>query len=142
MIMPEQSWSTLPDISVVNCFRETGISRKSQQDSTQDTDGPFAQLAEILDELRVLDHELVPYGLTSKTLIATDEEVANSIQYVLYNEELPHQTTNENVEINDEENDGMESTEKKLPSKKTLFEAVNFIDSFAFFQNDDLAKQL
>ena len=36
----------------------------------------------------------------------------------------------------------MESTEKKPPSKKALFEAVNLIESFALFQNDDLAKQL
>ena len=118
------------------------ISRQSQQDSTQDTDDPFAQLAEILDELRVLDHELVPDGLTSEILVATDEEVATSIQNVLCDEELLHQITNENVEIIDKENDGMESTEKKLLSKKALFEAVILIESFAFFQNDDLSKQL
>ena len=36
----------------------------------------------------------------------------------------------------------MESTEKKPLSKKALFETVNLIESFALFQNDDLAKQL
>ena len=52
--MLEQSWSTLPDISIVKYFRKTGISRQIQQDSTQDIDGPFAQLAEVLSELSVL----------------------------------------------------------------------------------------
>lgn len=47
--MREQSWSTLTDITIINCFRKAGISRQSQQDSTEDTDDPFAQLAEILD---------------------------------------------------------------------------------------------
>ena len=36
----------------------------------------------------------------------------------------------------------MKSTEKKQPSKKVLFEAVNLIKSFALFENDDLAKLL
>ena len=41
-----------------------------------------------------------------------------------------------------EENDEMQSTEKKPQSKKALFEVVTLIESFALFQNDDLAKQL
>ena len=82
MIMLEQAWSTLPSITIINCFRKAGISRKSQQDSTQGIDDPFAELAEIVNELRVLDHELVTDGLTSETLIATDEEVATTIQNV------------------------------------------------------------
>ena len=74
----------LTDITIINCFRKAGISRQSQQDSTQDTDDPFAQLAEILDELRVLDDELIQDGLNSETLIAIDEEEATSIQHILF----------------------------------------------------------
>ena len=55
---------------------------------------------------------------------------------------LLHQTTNENAEVFDEENHEMESTEKKLPINKALLEAVNLIERFALFQNDDLTKQL
>ena len=91
--MLEQSWSTLPDISIVKYFRKTGISRQIQQDSTQDIDGLFAQLAEVLSELSVLYHELVPDGLTSETLIATGEEVATSIQHALCDEQLLYLTT-------------------------------------------------
>ena len=87
----------------------------------------------------MLDHELVPDCLASETKIATDEQVATSIQHALCDEKLLHQTTNENVEIIDEENDEMESIEKKKPSKKALFEAVSLIEIFALFQNDDLA---
>ena len=61
---------------------------------------------------------------------------------VLCDEELLHQITNEIVEIIDDENVEMESTEKKPPSKKALFEAVNLTKSFTLFQSDDLAKLL
>ena len=47
--MREQSWSTLTDITIINCFRKAGISRQIQQDSTKYTDDPFALLVEILD---------------------------------------------------------------------------------------------
>ena len=82
VIMLEQWWSTLPDITIVNCFRKVAISRKSQQNWTQDTDDPFTQLAEILDKLRVPDHKLIPNGLNSETLITTEVEEEASLHAV------------------------------------------------------------
>ena len=52
---------------------------------------------------------------------------------MLCDEELLHQNTNENVEIINKENNEMESTKKKPPSKKVLFGVANLIDSFALF---------
>ena len=43
MTMLEQSWSTLPDIIVINCFKNVGTSKESRQDSIKDTDHPFTQ---------------------------------------------------------------------------------------------------
>ena len=60
MTMLEQSWSTLPNTTVINSFKKAGISKESQQDSIQDTDDPFAQMSEMLDKLRALDPDLVP----------------------------------------------------------------------------------
>ena len=39
------------------------------------------------------------------------------------------------------EYDEMESTEKKQPSQRVLFEAIDLIESFVLLQNDDIAKQ-
>ena len=71
MAMLEQSWFALPDTTVINCFKKAGILKESQQDSIQDTDDPFAQLSEMLDELRALDLDLVPDSLTAETFIDT-----------------------------------------------------------------------
>ena len=80
MIMLEQSWSTLPDTSIINCFKKARISIKSQLSSTQDMDGPFAQLTEVLHELRTLNLDLAPDNFSTETFIATDEKVATTIQ--------------------------------------------------------------
>ena len=75
MAMLEQSWSALPDTTVINCSKKFRISKERQQDSIQDTDDPFAQLSEMLDELRALDPNLAPGSLTVETFIDTDDIV-------------------------------------------------------------------
>ena len=42
----------------------------------------------------------------------------------------------------DEESDKTKSTEKEQPRKKALFEAMDLIESFTLFQNDDIAMQM
>ena len=75
-----------PDTTIINCFKKAGISKESQQNSIQDTDDPFAQLAESLDELMALDPTLAQDGFTAETFIGTDEHVATSIQSLLGDE--------------------------------------------------------
>ena len=79
MAMLEQSWSALPETTVINCFRKARISKQNQQKSVQNTDDPFAQLSNISDELKALYPNLAPESLTTETFIDTDEEVATSI---------------------------------------------------------------
>ena len=93
MAMLEHSWSALPDTTVINWFKKAGISKESEQDSNQDTDDPFAQLSEMLDELRALGPNLAPDSLTAETCIDTDKEVATSIQSLPSDEELLHEFT-------------------------------------------------
>ena len=52
LIMLEQSWFTLPDTTIINCFTKAGISIQSYLSSSQDTDDWFAKLTEKLDKLR------------------------------------------------------------------------------------------
>ena len=101
----------------------------------------------MLDELRALHPDLAPDGLTAETFIDTEEEVATSIQSLPSNEKLLHEFTIENtctedVEMIDDDCDKKESTGKEQPSKKPLFKTMNLIESFAFFQNDDIAMQM
>ena len=97
--------------------------------------------------MRALDPYLAPDSLTAETFINTDKEVATSIQSFPSNEELLHEFTiknasNKDVEKTDAESDETESTEKEQPSKKALFEAMDVIENFTFFQNDNIAMQM
>ena len=99
----------------------------------------------MLRELSALDTNLAPDGLITKTFIATNQEVATFIQSLSSDEELLHQFTIENIgnidaEMTDDESDEMESRKKMQPIKEVLFEVVNLIESFALFQNENIAK--
>ena len=99
----------------------------------------------MLRELSSLDTNLAPDGLITKTFIATNQEVATFIQSLSSDEELLHQFTIENIgnidaEMTDDESDEMESRKKMQPIKEVLFEVVNLIESFALFQNENIAK--
>lgn len=99
----------------------------------------------MLRELSALDTNLAPDGLITKTFIATNQEVATFIQSLSSDEELLHQFTIENIgnidaEMTDDESDEMESRKKMQPIKEVLFEVVDLIESFALFQNENIAK--
>ena len=99
----------------------------------------------MLRELSALDTNLAPDGLIIKTFIATNQEVATFIQSLSSDEELLHQFTIENIgnidaEMTDDESDEMESRKKMQPIKEVLFEVLDLIESFALFQNENIAK--
>lgn len=99
----------------------------------------------MLRELSALDTNLAPDGLITKTFIATNQEVATFIQSLSSDEELLHQFTIENIgnidaEMTDDESDEMESRKKMQPIKEVLFEVLDLIESFALFQNENIAK--
>lgn len=71
--------------------------------------------------------------------------MATFIQSLSSDEELLHQFTIENIgnidaEMTDDESDEMESRKKMQPIKEVLFEVVDLIESFALFQNENIAK--
>ena len=97
--------------------------------------------------MRALNPDLVLDSLTAETFIHTDEELATSIQSLASDEDLLHEftienTSNEDAEMIDDESDETESTEKEQPSKKALLEAMDLIESFTLFKNDDIAIQM
>ena len=97
--------------------------------------------------MRPHDPDLSPDSPTAETFIDTEVEVATSIQSLPDDEELLHEftienTSNEDAEMIDDESNETESVEKEQPSKKALFEAMDLIESFTLFQNDDIAMQM
>ena len=56
-------------------FKKSRISSTGQQDAIADSDDPFKDLQESLDDLREADPSLVPNDLSVNDLVTLDNEV-------------------------------------------------------------------
>ncbi|XP_057310264.1 tigger transposable element-derived protein 4-like [Hydractinia symbiolongicarpus] len=69
------SWEAVTKQTIINCFKKSGISSTGQQDAIADSDDPFKDLQESLDDLREADPSLVPNDLSANDLVTLDDEV-------------------------------------------------------------------
>ena len=71
------SWEAVTKQTIINCFKKFGISSRTtgQQDAIADSDDPFKDLQESLDDLREADPSLVPNDLSVNDLVTLDNEV-------------------------------------------------------------------
>eukprot|EP00794_Sanderia_malayensis_P002407 gene2407-2773_t len=68
-----EAWDRVTSDTIVNCFRKAGICTASQQQSLNDADDPFQELASEIEELRARNEELIPQELTADDYIDTDD---------------------------------------------------------------------
>ena len=61
--------------TIINCFRKAGITSAVQQAAISDSDDPFKDLQESLNDLRKADSSMVPDDVTATALVSLDHDV-------------------------------------------------------------------
>ena len=69
------SWEVVSKENIINCFRKAGITPAVQQAAISDSDDPFKDLQEILNDLRKADSSMVPDDVTATALVSLDDDV-------------------------------------------------------------------
>ena len=69
------SWEVVSKENIINCFRKAGITPAVQQAAISDSDDPFKDLQEILNDLRKADSSMVPDDVTATALVSLDDNV-------------------------------------------------------------------
>lgn len=69
------SWELVSKETIVNCFRKAGITPDGQQAAIDDSDDPFKDLQESLNNLRKADSSMVPNDVTATALVSLDDDV-------------------------------------------------------------------
>ena len=64
--------------TIKNCFRHAGISQQSQESATKDSDAPFRDLNEELDEIREIAPDLISPEVSAATVTECDNDVLTS----------------------------------------------------------------
>ena len=68
------SWEVVTKETIISCFRKAGISPAVQQAAIADSDGPFKDLQESLNDLRKADLSMVPDDVTATALVSLDND--------------------------------------------------------------------
>ena len=69
------SWEVVTKETIINCFRKAGITPAVQQAAIADSDDPFKDLQESLNDLRKADSSIVPDDVTVTALVSLDDDV-------------------------------------------------------------------
>ena len=69
------SWEVATKETINNCFRKAEITLAVQQVAIADSDYPFKDLQESLNDLRKADSSVVPDEVTATALVSLDDDV-------------------------------------------------------------------
>ena len=69
------SWEVVSKETIINCFRNAGITPAVQQAAISDSDDPFKDLQESLNDLRKADSSMVLDDVTATALMSLDDNV-------------------------------------------------------------------
>ena len=69
------SWEVVSKETIINCFRKAGITPAVQQAAISDSDNPFKDLQESLNDLRKTDSSMVLDDVTATALMSLDDNV-------------------------------------------------------------------
>ena len=69
------SWEVVSKETIINCFRRAGITPAVQQAAISDSDDPFKDLQESLNDLRKADSSMVPDDVKATALVSLDDDV-------------------------------------------------------------------
>jgi len=133
------SWELVSKETIVNCFRKAGITPDGQQAAIDDSDDPFKDLQESLNNLRKADSSMVPNDVTATALVSLDDDVTatapemneDDIVSRLKNQEK------EEEESGDEEIQGGEMFDPvaEKPSRSAIESALEVLKDAAMFSD-------
>ena len=69
------SWEVVTKGTIINCFRKAGIIPAVQQAAIADSDDPFKDLQQSLNDLRKANSPMVPDDVTATALVSLDDNV-------------------------------------------------------------------
>ena len=119
-------WEVLSAQTIVSCFRKAGMTPGAQNAAITDTDDPFFDLKESLQQLHGIETDMVPEGVTPESLIDVDNEVIATASMITDDDILRSVTTNQQ-EQSDEDDDNNEEVGEAAPERLLRFQVESAI---------------
>jgi len=136
------SWEVVTKETIINCFRKAGITPTVQQAAIADSDDPFKDLEESLNELRQVDSSMVPDNATATTLVSLDDEVITTAPEISDNDVIEeirdHQQQGDDEESDDDDPSIEEIIDPVVekPSRSAIESAIDALKDAAMFSDE------
>ncbi|XP_063598620.1 tigger transposable element-derived protein 6-like [Penaeus indicus] len=125
--------------TIVNCFRKAGIAPDGQQAAIGDSDDPFKDLQESLNDLRKADSSMVLNDVTATALVSLDDDVIATAPEMNEDDLVSRlkKQENEEEESGDEEIQGGEMfvPVAEKPSRSAIESALEVLKDAAMFSD-------
>ena len=136
MQMMVSAWISVSIETILNCFREAGISPANQEAAITEEDDPFKDLLDEIDVLRNVQPDLLPEDVNASSLIDVDSEVS-AVQPPLTDSEI----SDGDDEIIDASDD-IEEVPVECPGKTDLLNTLELLQKFSLFSANGEAVQV
>ena len=134
------SWEVVTKETIINCFRKAGITPAVQQAAIADSDDPFKDLQESLNDLRKADSSMVPDDVTATALVSLDDVIATAPE--ISEGDITEELRDRQEQGEEEENDDEISIEEifdpvvEKPSRSAIESALDDLKDAAMFSDE------
>ena len=144
-ILPD-SWEAVSKETIINCFRKAGITPAVQQVAISDSDDPFKDLQEGLNDLRKADSSMVPDDVTATPLVSLDDDVIATAPEIsegdIKEELMACQEAGESEESDDEISiEEIFDPVVEKPSRSAIESALDDLKYTAMFSDEGMQMQ-
>ena len=132
------AWEAVTNETIINCFRKAGIAPTVQRAAIDDSDDPFKDLQESLDELRTLDSSMAPDDVTTTDLVSLDDNVIATAPEISDDdiiEELRDKQQGDEEDSDDEISSEDVDPVVEEPSRSAIESAIDALKDAAMFSD-------
>lgn len=137
MNMLTAAWDKVSETTVQNCFKRAGISEQSQEHAMNDTDDPFKELTEELENLRERAENQVSTQVSAETMIECDDDLLTADTELPSDSDILAEFRVDDKELEEalEEDDEVfiDEPPPKRPSRHELCQAIDVLQTFGLF---------
>ena len=137
------SWEVVTKETIINCFRKAGITPAVQQAAIADSDDPFKDLQESLNDLRKADSSMVLDDVTATALVSLDDDVIATAPEISEGD-IIEELRDRQEQGDKEENDEEISVEKifdpvvEKPSRSVIESALDDLKDATMFSDEGM----